>query len=110
MDAPTLDQTAQGLNLAWTHGDPVAMSFVVMNASWAGTYKSEVRSSRLNTSALLATITVVATSDGAGNTSFVLTCADTSLVPVGTSFWDLQQVSGVTRISGEVKVSADVTA
>lgn len=103
-----LSQVAQSLDLQWTANDPVSLSFVVQGADWSGTYLAQVRLGPDRSSGLLATLSVSAVY-AAPNTTFVLTLANSSGVPLSGGFWDLQQVGGVTRLAGKVFVVKDVS-
>lgn len=103
----TLSQDAEALDLAWVEGDPLSLAFSVADVNWSGTYTAQVRSSP--SGSLLLTLTVTATFD-TPDTDFTLTAtAAANTVPAGSWWWDLQQVGGVTRLSGVVKVRAQVT-
>lgn len=106
--APTLDVTAEQLDLKWTAFDPVALVFYVTETDWSGDYKAEVRAQPHRHAPLLDELTVVATYE-APDTRFELTLADSSKIPSG-GYWDLQEVGGPTRLTGRVIVVADVTA
>lgn len=107
----TISQSSATLNLEWVEADPVSLAFAVAGVNWAGTYTAQVRSARSATATLMGTLTVTATFDGT-NTNFTLSMsqANSALIPSGTYYWDLQQVGGVTRLGGVVKVDLQVTA
>lgn len=105
-----LSQDAQPVDIAWVEGDYVSLAFSVSGVDWSGAYVSQVRSDRSSTSTLMGTLTVTATYDGT-NTNFTLTMSavNSALIPSGNYFWDLQQVGGVTRLRGAVKVLGQVS-
>ena len=107
----TISQGSAVLNLEWVEGDFVSLAFTVAGVDWSGTYAAQVRTARSVTATLMGTLTVVAAYDGT-NTNFTLTMsqANSALIPSGTYYWDLQQVGGVTRLGGVVKVDLQVTA
>jgi hypothetical protein len=116
---PTLTQEPGVLNLAWRVGDAVNLEFFVQETDWTGTYLAQIRKTATATTVL--GVLTVATSlvnvsvvppIYAGDTKFTLTMTDVDsrALGSGTFVWDLQDVNGdITRLTGEVTVSKDVT-
>lgn len=105
---PVLGQTSRRCDLAWVAFDPVNLVFTVLAADWSGTYKAEVRDGPHRHANLLDELTVTAVYV-APDTNFTLTLADSSKIPSG-GWWDMQQDNGLTRLSGRVIVTADVSS
>jgi hypothetical protein len=104
----TLSQDAEVLNLEWVEGDPISLAFTVAAVNWSGTYQAQVRA-QPNADTVLLTLTVTAVFNSP-DTAFTLTAtAGANTVPPGEYVWDLQQVAGVTRLRGKVRVTAQVT-
>lgn len=110
-NAPTISQGANVLNLEWTEGDAISLAFTAVNVNWAGTYAAQVRTARSISATLMGSFTVTATFSGT-NTAFtlVMSQANSALIPAGGYYWDLQQVGGVTRLTGVVTVDQQVTS
>ena len=106
----TLSQDAESLNLEWVEGDPISLAFTVQAVNWSGTYQAQVRQQPRADSDVLISLTVSATYD-APDTDFTLTATAVASagVPAGEYVWDLQQVGGVTRLRGKVRVTPQVT-
>lgn len=115
MNGPTLDQSSQTLHLCWTQADPVSLTGVVQGgAGWAGTYVIESETAAITE--MTATVTVGTWNDtaktftaGAGTDAqlaVTLSSAMSATIPAGVYGWRLQQVGGVTRLSGSVQVVA----
>ncbi len=88
------------------------MRFVVLDADWTGNYVAQVRRRPTDTD-VLATLTVTTNLiNSSTDTEFILTLseADSILLPAGKYYWDLQDTDvDLTRLTGEVAVSQDVT-
>lgn len=122
MTSLILDQSTIPWVLLWTFDDPVNLSFIVGEYDWSGDYTAEIRTSADRDAALLDHLTVTAVYGDAGawsavteppyteaGTMFTLELADSSTVPPGASYCDLQQAGGRTRMSGPVIVKHDIT-
>lgn len=107
------------LDLGWHEGDPISLQFVAEVVNWDGAYQLQVRTAQDREAPLLATLDchgdynaahVFGSYSGPG-TLFTIAgdAADSAGVPAGDWFYDAQQVGGVTRFSGQVKVTAQVT-
>lgn len=112
---PVLSQEPHSLNLAWRVGDAVLMQFLVTNADWVDNYTAQIRKSATDPT-VLGTLTVLAEAvDGEtpdSDTLFTLSmsAADSRTLGKGKFVWDLQDVDiELTRLTGEVAVSQDVT-
>lgn len=110
---PVLTQDAKDVHLALVAGDPISFAFYVADVDWSGGYDAHVRFSRdepADVEPLLA-LAVTAVFDVEDNrTLFTLTApASANTLKGRRYFWDLQQVGGVTRLSGEVRVRGQVT-
>lgn len=100
-------QQAYELGLAWYPGDPVSLSWRVLNVDWSGTYTAKVRKFADPTSTELATLTVTATYDaGQERTTFTVTLSDAAsdAIAEGKYWWSCRQSAGLTRFSGPVEV------
>lgn len=105
----TISQDAEPVNLVWVAGDPISLAFTVAAVDWSGAYTAQVRAQPSSTSAVLLTLTVVATFT-TPDTAFTMTAtAAANTVADGRYVWDLQQTGGVTRLRGGVTVVAQVT-
>lgn len=106
-----ISQDAKELGLEWVQGDPISLTFIVVDVDWSGDYISQVRRRQNPNAELLGTFTVVAVYTPGSGTEITLTMSenDSSLIPAGDFFWDMQQVGGVTRLRGVAHVVAEVT-
>jgi len=103
-----LNQAAERCDLRWTENDPISFEFIAKDVDWSGSYVAEIRGQVSR--GLLSTLTVTATF-ASGDTTFTM-IADTTesaKTPAGTHVWDLQQVGGVTRLSGYAYVQRGST-
>lgn len=110
--APLLTQEATPLDLGWTEGDPISLSFTAVGVDWsAGSYVAEVKAAQDASADALLTLTVTAElAENGEDTIFTLTADDSSGAPHGARlYWDLQEVDGVTRFSGRCHVGPQVT-
>lgn len=108
--AVTISQDAEVVDLEWVEGDPISLAFTVAAVNWSGTYQAQVRAQPAEDSPVLLTLTVTATFD-TPDTDFTLTATAVASAAVGAGgyHWDLQQVGGVTRLRGAVRVRPQVT-
>lgn len=106
-----ISQDACQLGLEWVESDPVSLSFTVSDVDWSGTYDSQVRRKQNPNAELLGTLTVTAVYTAGVGTAFTLVMSegDSSLIPAGNYWWDMQEVNGVTRLRGPVTVVGNVT-
>lgn len=106
MAIPELSQDSIDLTLKWHQGDPVSLSFRVLDVDWSGTYTGAIYTD--DTAATqLAAFTVTATYDaGQERTTFTLTMSDSTSdsVPAGLWYWKIRQTAGLTRFEGAVEV------
>ena len=101
-----LSQDAIDLELGWYKGDPVSLSFKVLDVDWSGTYTAGVYKDA-TAATLLQALTVSATySAVTGDTTFTLTMsdADSDNVAGGLWYWKCRQQNGLTRFAGPVRV------
>ena len=106
MAIPQLSQAPFDLELRWYVGDPVSLSFKVLDVNWAGTYTGAVYREASCTT-LLASFTVSAVYDaGQEWTTFTLTMSDSTSdsVPAGMWFFKVRETAGLTKFSGSVVV------
>lgn len=105
-----VSQDAQVVDIVWVAGDYVSLAFTVSGVNWAGSYISQVRTDTSPTATLMGSFVVTAVYDGA-NTLFTLTmsAANSALIPAGNYYWDIQQVGGLTRLRGSVRVLGQVS-
>ena len=111
MAKANLTQEPGVLNLAWRVGDAVNLEFFVLNTDWTGSYVAQIRK-RATDTAVLGTLTVTTSIVNVVDTKFSLTMSDTDsrALGFGEFVWDLQDVNGdITRLTGDVVVSKDVT-
>ena len=109
---PEIDASAADLDLRMTEGDPIAFNFLVLDAaSWAGaTWACEVRASRSVSGTLLTSLAVTAVVESVTNLDVHITAAaDPDLVATGSYWWDMQEVGGMTRFSGQFFVMPQVS-
>lgn len=110
---PTLSQKATPLDIAWTEGDPISMSFRVKDTDWTGmSYTAQVKHEPEASAPVVATLTIAATLD-AGDTVFTITAtaAEAADCHAGDRlYWDMQEVGGITRFGGRCFVGPQVTA
>lgn len=105
-----VSQNAFVLHLAWHEGDPISLEFTAEDVDWSGPYQLQVREAQDRTSTLLATLTMSGTYVNP-DTDFVITASAgvSATVPAGEWYYDAQQVGGITRLRGRVRVTAQVT-
>ena len=106
MAIPQISQSNFDLGLRWYQGDPVSLSWIVLDVNWAGTYTGGVYRDEAATQ-LLAALTISATySAGTGDTTFVATMSDATSdnVPAGLWYWKCRETAGLTRFAGSVQV------
>lgn len=109
-----ISQEAQEIGpFGWTAADPVSLSWRV-NVDWSGTYVAQIRKARKPTAALIGTFTVTAVFDSLeypDETLFTMVISEADSLPIlaGKYVADIQQVGGVTRVWGTVKVGPQVT-
>ena len=75
------------------------------------TYRAQIRTKK-DATAISASFTCTVTSGSAGQVTCVLSATNSTALPVGLCFWDLEEnASGVvsTILAGDVTVLADVT-
>lgn len=104
MALPVLSQNAIDLELQWYAGDPVSLSWVVLDVDWSGTYTAGV----YNGASLLAAPVITATYSAiTGDTTFVATLSDAAsdAVPAGLWAWKCRETAGLTRFAGAVRVN-----
>lgn len=108
--AVTISQDADIVDLVWVEGDPISLAFTVADVDWSGSYSAQVRASTDADAPLLFSLTVAATYS-APDTAFTLTAtaAAAAACTAGRYVWDMQQVNGVTRLRGVVRVEPQVT-
>lgn len=108
--AVTISQDADIVDLVWVEGDPISLAFTVADVDWSGSYTAQVRASTDADAPLLFSLTVTATYS-APDTAFTLTAtaAAAAACTAGRYVWDMQQVNGVTRLRGVVRVEPQVT-
>lgn len=108
--AVTISQDADIVDLVWVEGDPISLAFTVADVNWSGSYTAQVRASTDPDATLLLSLTVTATYS-APDTAFTLAAnaAASAAVTAGRYVWDMQQVNGVTRLRGVVRVEPQVT-
>ena len=107
MAIPELSQNAIDLTLKWYVGDPVSLSWKVLDVNWSGTYTGAVYTDN-TASTQLAAFTVTATHDVPSNdTTFTVTMSDATSdsVPAGLWFYKIRQTAGLTRFAGAVIVN-----
>lgn len=112
MAVPVIDVSAGKLDLSWSQGDPVSIEFTVpdMAGEWGTTLQAQVRGGNSSSSTLLGSFTVAAVVAGADvEITLTMTSAESSGVPTGRYWWDMQEVAGVTRLGGRVHVKGSVT-
>jgi hypothetical protein len=92
-----------------TEGDPMSFNFPVRDVQWAtGTWAAQVRETL--DGPVVATLTVTMTDEGADTDVLLASSAVPELTAfVGRYFWDLQEVNGLTRFSGYLTVTNQVT-
>jgi hypothetical protein len=108
MAIPQLSQDAIDLELKWYKGDPVSLSWKVLDVDWSGTYTAGVYKDA-TAATLLQAITISATySAVTGDTTFTATIsdADSDNVGAGLWYWKCRQTAGLTRFAGAVRVDA----
>ena len=108
MAIPELSQDAIDLTLKWYAGDPVSLSWKVLDVDWSGTYTGAVYTDN-TASTQLAALTISATySSGTGDTTFTVTMSDavSDSVPAGLWFYKIRQTAGLTRFAGAAVVDA----
>ncbi len=106
MAIPQVSQSNFDLGLNWYKGDPVSLSWVVLNVNWSGTYTAAIYKDE-TAAALLATPTVTATySAVTGDTTFVFSLSDAASdsVPAGLWYYKVRETAGLTRFAGSVEV------
>lgn len=106
MAVPQISQSNFDLGLRWYKGDPVSLSWIVLDVDWSGTYSAAVYRDEAATQ-LLAALTISATYSAiSGDTTFVATMSDAAsdAVPAGLWFWKCRQSAGLTRFAGSVQV------
>lgn len=112
MTTPVISQLSSSLDLEWTEGDPISLTWIVKGVDWSGTYESQVRRDYRTSSPVLLTLTVSATFDGV-DTTFVVTASEVNSLLLTSStagyVWDMQEVDGPTRFTGKVTVAPQVT-
>ena len=106
MAIPQLSQAPFDLELRWYAGDPVSLSFKVLDVNWSGTYTGAVYK-EASCATLLASFTVTASFDSpSGDTTFTLVMSDltSDSVPAGFWFFKVRENAGLTKFSGSVVV------
>lgn len=106
MAIPQISQSNFDLGLRWYKGDPVSLSWIVLDVDWSGTYTGAVYKDETAAS-LLASFTITATYNaGTENTTFTATLSDAAsdAVPAGLWYWKCRQTAGLTRFAGSVQV------
>lgn len=107
MAIPELSQDAIDLTLKWYKGDPVSLSWRVLDTDWSGTYTGAVYTDN-TASTQLAAFTVTATYDaGQERTTFTVTMSDAASDNVGAGLWfyKVRETAGLTRFAGAVIVN-----
>lgn len=114
-----VEQYPFSLDLGWWQGDPISLQVLARVVNWDGAYQLQVRRAQDRTSGLLATLDchgdynaahVFGTYSGPGTLFTILgDVADSAGVPAGEWYYDAQQVGGITRFAGRVRVRAQVT-
>jgi hypothetical protein len=106
-----LSQAALRLDLAWTQGDPVSLSFRWPDEDVSGSYTAPVRDKERG-GTLLKNLGVTATyfppsGGAAGYTLIMLTMSqvDSAAVPAGDWYWSMTRVGGATLLAGRVNVA-----
>jgi len=98
------------VDLSMFQGGPFDESVTAPGVQWPGTYTSEVRAKKDETTPLLATMSVSATVV-ATDTVFTInmTREESEKLPAGTYFWDARDDAGTVRLSGKVVIKAVTT-
>lgn len=106
-----LTQAALRLDLAWTQGDPVSLSFRWPDDDLSGSYTAPVKDAERGGN-LLKELTVTASyfppsGGAAGYTLFLLSMSqvDSAAIEVGDYWWSLTKTGGATLLAGRVNVS-----
>ena len=103
MTAVKLTQAALRADLEWEYGDPVSISFVLADENVAGTYECIIRDRERGGLILAQPVITAVWTSGLG-TTFTITLANSTVVPIGYWWYSIAEVNGVTRFSGRVNV------
>lgn len=114
-----VEQQPIRVDLSWHQGDPISLQFLVEVLNWDGAYQLQVRRGQDKTATLLATLDCHGDYNAAHSfggysgpgTLFTIAgdAGKSAGVPSGEWYYDAQQVGGVTRFGGRVRVTAEVT-
>jgi len=101
------------VEFSWHEADPVNKEVLALDGvahGWLGTYQAQLRTGPDSASPLVGAFTVTAVADGPDvRLRFVLTAVESAGIRHGTYYWDAQQVSGPTRLTGTARVLTEVT-
>jgi hypothetical protein len=104
-----IDASAAQLDLRMTEGDSIAFNFLVPGVpEWGGvTFNCQVRDTH-ESETPIATLTVVATTEGTG-CDIMITSVPVAELVNGKYVWDMQEAGGITRFGGLFHVEKQVT-
>lgn len=107
---PTIDASAAPLNLEMTEGDFVSFNFLVEGeANWASsTWVSRVRRASDPDSNILGEFTITAVPQGL-DVNILMTSTTVNLLAANIYDWDMAQVGGVTRFTGQLIVKPSIS-